>query len=390
VSAAKLVAEPYDLTAAFDRAEEDANIRVEPCADCPSQRTFKLLGTTALCFRCYSRTTHGFRARNLDKLEEESHTKTLWHDTLTSEQVKAIPPPEWLVDGLLVRRTVAWLVGKWGLGKSFYAVDLALSMATGRSFHGCAVRPGNVLYVVAEGVAGIGARIAAWEAHNGVSDPGNIWWLRRPVNLHDPAAAGGLAELAAGLNVDLVVIDTLNRCMVGADENSAKDAGIVVEQLANIVAAAKTTVLVLHHPGKDASRGGRGSSAFIGAMDTELEMTGEDHDVKVQVTKQKDGPDGQEWYFRRSTIADSCVLVDATERADDLSTAALGALDALRDIYVPGGVRVTAWLSASGAPQQSFYRYRKLLLEREFVRNIGTDKSPRYQPVQSDGTFSDG
>jgi hypothetical protein len=246
-----------------------------------------------------------------------------------------------------------------------------------------------VLYVVAEGVAGIGARIAAWEAHNGVSDPGNVWWLRRPVNLHEPAAAGALAELAAGLNIDLVVIDTLNRCMVGADENSAKDAGMVVEQLANIVATAKTTVLVLHHPGKDASRGGRGSSAFIGAMDTELEMTGEDHDVKVQVTKQKDGPDGQEWYFKRTAIADSCVLVDAVESDDDMPTAALSALDALREIYVSGGVRVTAWLAASKLAVSSFYRYRKILLEREFIRNLGTDKMPRYQPIQEDGTFPD-
>lgn len=309
--------------------------------------------------------------------------------TLTSPQVKAMPPPEWLVEGVLVRSTVAWLVGKWGLGKSFYAVDLALSVATGTPFHGCPVKREPVLYVVAEGAAGIGSRINAWEHHNGVEDTDQVLWLPRAVNLHDPTTAGTLIGLTAETKTGLVIVDTLNRSMVGADENSARDAGIVVEQLAAL-AATGATVLVLHHPGKDATRGGRGSSAFIGAMDTELEMTGEDHDIAVTVTKQKDAADGQTWYFRRTAVeGGSCVLIDHVEGTDDLPTAALGALDTLRGIYVPGGVGVTAWLLSSGIPASSFYRYRQILTERELVRNLGSKHQARYQPIRPDGSWHD-
>lgn len=314
---------------------------------------------------------------------------TLSELTLTSPQVKAMPPPEWLVEGVLVRNTIAWLVGRWGLGKSFYAVDLALSVATGTPFHGSTVKQCPVVYVVAEGAAGIGTRINAWEQHNDVIDQDQVHWLPRAVNLLDVKASGDLRALTSDVGAGLLIIDTLNRSMVGGDENSAKDASIVVEQL-SLIAAAGTTVFVLHHPGKDVSRGGRGSSAFIGAMDAELEMDGEDHDITVTVTKQKDAVDGQQWAFRRTAVdGGSCVLVDYIEGADDLPTAALGALDALREIYVPGGVGVTTWLASSGTPTSSFYRYRALLVERELVRNLGTKHQARYQPIRADGGWPD-
>jgi RecA-family ATPase len=176
----------------------------------------------------------GFDEKELPPWEEPSVIARLHAATYSSAQVKAIPQPEWLVDGILVRGGVAWLVGKWGTGKSFYAIDLVLSVGLGQPFDGNQVHQGPVLYIAAEGAAGIGARIAAWEEHNGVEDTGAVSWLTVSVNLVDPAAVAELTAHAASLEPVLIVVDTLNRCSVGADENSARDAGIIIEQVTRL------------------------------------------------------------------------------------------------------------------------------------------------------------
>src|SRR5438552_870555 len=68
-----------------------------------------------------------------------------------------------LVEDLLPSRGVALLYGKWGTYKSFVALDLHLSVASGRAFHGHAVhRPGPSLYIVTESADGYPKRIRAW------------------------------------------------------------------------------------------------------------------------------------------------------------------------------------------------------------------------------------
>jgi hypothetical protein len=146
-------------------------------------------------------------------------------------------------------------------------------------------------------------------------------------------------------------------------------------------------VLGNHHPGKDPSRGARGSSAFTAAMDAELEMRGDQMEIVVTVTKMKDAPDGAEYAYRRVGLAESCVLEDTAGLAPEMSLGALNTLDVLRSMYCETGVAVTAWLAASEKPVRTFYDHRRVLIERGFVRNIGTKKVPRYQPIRTDGEW---
>src|SRR5262249_27055434 len=84
---------------------------------------------------------------------------------LTAEEmvVRSVPPP--LVAGIVPRGALAVLTGEPGSGKTFTILDLALHIATDRSWHGHAVHAGPVVYVVAEGVGGFPMRLAAWKAH---------------------------------------------------------------------------------------------------------------------------------------------------------------------------------------------------------------------------------
>ena len=49
-------------------------------------------------------------------------------------------PPDFLVEGMIERDTLGLVFGDPGCGKSFLGVDLALSVATGHSFHSAPVR----------------------------------------------------------------------------------------------------------------------------------------------------------------------------------------------------------------------------------------------------------
>jgi hypothetical protein len=61
-----------------------------------------------------------------------------------------LPPPEWLVENVLPAGGLIGLYGEPGSFKSFIAIDIAMSIATGLSWHGAEVRKGHVIYVAAK------------------------------------------------------------------------------------------------------------------------------------------------------------------------------------------------------------------------------------------------
>lgn len=311
--------------------------------------------------------------------------------TMTTDAIRALPPPAWLIDGYLIRNSLALLYGPSGTYKTFLGVDLALHIATGSWWNGRQITDrGNVLYVIAEGVAGVGSRIDAWQQHHKIYQLDNyqpITWLPRAINLADPLQAATFAQLAGRLEPALIVIDTLARCTLGAEENSARDMGAVVEHLDQIRRATGACVLSIHHTGKDTTGGARGSSALRAAMDTELELRPDPLELKV--TKQKDAPETGRLQLAPLPVhltedVSSLVLVptgliaqgDAIGASDGL------VLDALRDIMIPGGVPSGTWEKAAGVAPRTFYRARGRLVGRGIVINLGTEKQARYAPAK--------
>lgn len=310
-----------------------------------------------------------------------------------TEALKAMPPANPLVDGLLDLDSLALIYGSSGASKTFLAVDLALHVATGSWWNGCAVKPGPVVYVAAEGARGLGRRITAWQHHHQVYDLERhhpIWWVTMPINLHNASWAGTFAEFCEARTPALVVIDTLARCMAGGDENSAKDAGVVIDHLDRIKRRTGACVAPVHHSGKDASSGARGSSALRAAVDTELEVSSTDDIVTLKITKQKDHVEGNPRRLARIPVADSCVLTpDRGQTATTgLKSSHQHALDTLHAITIPGGVSSTAWEAAATDRESrdrigrsTFFEARATLLALGYVQNLGTDKQTRYAPI---------
>lgn len=213
------------------------------------------------------------------------------------EMADQLGPPEWLVRNILERNVIACLYGPPDSFKSFFGLDLGLSLASDRALYGKKVKAGPVLVLIGEGRNGYLRRIRAWCLHNGV-DPADI-------QIHISSTSGSLtseigrAELEAvvaefsakhGPPV-LVLVDTLARNFGPGDESSSRDMGAALDTCAAIRDMTGASVLLIHHSGKDASKGARGSSALYGGVDAEYQMSRQpDGTVLLVNNKMKDAP----------------------------------------------------------------------------------------------------
>lgn len=196
-----------------------------------------------------------------------------------------IPKLKPLVDGWLMRNTLARVYGPSGHGKSFVMIDLAACVGSGVDWHGHAVSQGEVWYMAAEGAEGLDSRVAAWEAIHGTALTG-VRFLPMPVQVGSPEWEA-LEYLAAIERPAMIICDTQARITVGHDENSATDMGQVVAQLEQLRAVSGACVTLVHHSGLNGEHA-RGSSSMRAAMQTELAVGKAGSVVTIKTAKQKD------------------------------------------------------------------------------------------------------
>lgn len=202
-----------------------------------------------------------------------------------------------VIKGLIPECSFASIYGPSGSFKSFLALDWACHIATGKDWDGHKVKQGAVLYVAGEGGFGVTQRVRAWELHHQVTTIDNLARLPVPVfpadsdNVKDVLEYCQEIKAKTGNAVKLVILDTLARCYGGNDENSSKDMGAFIKGCDTIKQLTGATVLVVHHSGKNAENGGRGSSSLPAALDVEyrVKRDGEDQQALVLTcSKMKD------------------------------------------------------------------------------------------------------
>lgn len=306
---------------------------------------------------------------------------------LTADQLATLPPPAWLIDDILNTASLAVLYGKPGSGKSFLALDWAMCVAGGLPWNGRETRQGTVLYIAAEGVGGMGARIRAWKETFRVDQAANLLFYPRSINLIEPARRRILIELAKHLQPTLVAIDTLARSMVGGDENSTRDVGLAIDAADEVKDATGATVLVVHHTSK-AGETYRGSSSIEGAADTMILVEAEGSKLTVKCEKAKDAEQFEPIKLRRQVVtlsgghATSCVLQshEASETLDELAASEQTILEAMWDLFeTTAAVSRTELKDLVKLPKQTFYRATKSLVKKGVLLNVGTQGRPIYK-----------
>jgi hypothetical protein len=200
-----------------------------------------------------------------------------------------------LVSGLLGKETLVSIVGASNSGKSAVALDLAAAVVMGRPFRGMRVMRSAVLYLAAEGGLGFRNRVAALiktghlipDAPLGVVCD-SLDLCQNRVDVDRVIAASATLGAITGTDVGLIIVDTLARVMQHGDENNSVDMGRLIRHLDLIRSATKATVVIIHHVGKDSTRGARGHSSLRAALDTELLVEGAANPRAVSTTKQRD------------------------------------------------------------------------------------------------------
>ena len=216
------------------------------------------------------------------------------------------PPLKWLVKGILPRAQLAIIYGESGAGKTFAVTDLVLAIVRGTEWRGHRVNKGRAVYVCGEGLAGFRNRLQAFAQHHEVdlSDIDQSFGVVADVPnflLHDDKALAVQINQWGG--ADAIVIDTLAQVTPGGNENSGEDMGKALAHCRRLHQATGALVVLIHHSGKDASKGARGWSGLKGATDVEIEVLRDGDQRSVRVSKMKDGAtEGQEMGFSLHTV----------------------------------------------------------------------------------------
>lgn len=226
--------------------------------------------------------------------------------SVTIEELLRAGRQKYLVKGVFPSKGVAAIYGPSASGKTFLTLDVALSVARGLPWFGRRVNKTGVVYIAAEGEAGIADRLRAalGEDHQYIAleiVPSPVDLLHGMVDLDALVSAIRSAEQRIG-SVGLVVIDTLARCMPGGDENTSDSMGAFLQNVDALRRAIDGLALVVHHTGKDTSAGARGHSSFFGAMDGCLEVSRDGDQRSFKVAKSRDGVDGESQAFRLVSV----------------------------------------------------------------------------------------
>ncbi|QLF84018.1 DNA primase/helicase [Gordonia phage Upyo] len=238
-----------------------------------------------------------------------------------------LPPPEYIVDGWVEDLALSAIIGPSGVGKSAVVLDMACSIAMGVPWQGKTTKRSKVLYIAGEGGTGAAQRVKAWEAEHGLDVGEDLFMITEAVLIGSSRDLWDwLAEQIRANGIRLVVFDTLARMSLGLEENSASDMGNAVARFDRLRREADTGVMVIHHTARGQSHG-RGSTAILGALDSEVLVQNPDEDdeegespvkrLTATVTKQKNAADGEELALTLCQRHGSIVVADAYGQTGD-------------------------------------------------------------------------
>lgn len=198
----------------------------------------------------------------------------------------------WTVKHVLPAASVGMMFGGSGTFKSFIALDCALHVAHGLPWMGRKTAQGPVLYIAAEGGAGLWARIDAWHKHRGLRwADAPVYVVPTAVDLTVDAWRVVDAAQAVGACPSLVVVDTLSQTYSG-EENSANEMAAYLREIGlRFRALWQCSVMLVHHSGHQATERPRGSSAIRANLDFLLSVYRDEKEMLATVgcIKQKDG-----------------------------------------------------------------------------------------------------
>jgi hypothetical protein len=305
----------------------------------------------------------------------------------------ALPDPSYLVDGIIPDHSIVGIVGAPGSGKTFLACEITLRVAAGLDWLDHEVRQGGALYVTAEDPQGFKVRSKAWRMGNRVLD-GQLDGLRvHPDAVNLFTLGRDFADLLGWCRQHrpaLVVFDTLARCSVGADENSAKDMGVAIDNAERLRAASGGTVIFVHHTPRNGTNP-RGSTALEGAAERIINVERSEDRITVRCSNERPPKNAAPFppiYLSLHVVEEtgSCVLrrLSGTLQERDDRSHSERILAVLSHDVGALGLRLDDVAEQANVPRSSTHRH----LSRLVSGGVVTKRSHRFyltQHAEEDG-----
>lgn len=214
-------------------------------------------------------------------------------------------PRGYVVKGLMSPGEMSVWWGPPKCGKSFLLLHIAYAIAQGRTVFGRRVKACPVLYVAAEGEAGLAGRLRA--IRDAMGPAPLLHLIAQPVDLF--RKDGDLESVKAAamdkrIGARVIFLDTLARVMAGGDENAPQDMGALITNIGVLRSCTSAHVAVVHHGTKNPNGGTpRGHGSLIGAADLVVEVAkGVNGTRSATVTAAKDDPDGAAMAFALGVV----------------------------------------------------------------------------------------
>lgn len=294
-------------------------------------------------------------------IEANKPPKLLWSLT----ELEKFPRPEWLVGGVIKKNSIAVLVGPPKCGKSFYALLLAMMVAS---------TGGKVVYIGSEDPGGFYQRGMAWCDWNNI-DPatleGNLFFWVKPVALHDEFERNNFIKLVKEqFQPDLIVVDTLAMNSFGLNENESKDMNLFVQAVLKLRDATQACVYTLHHTNRAGEY--RGSSVLPGAADTFMmaspvgDPLHKGGNLKISCSLQRSAKPFDDKLYVAKSVRETLVLVpsedvamDATANLNETAKELLLLLagpEGQSGLSVPQLIKLAGWKKEDESKRTGAYR----------------------------------
>ena len=244
-------------------------------------------------------------ARGAEATRKKLEPRNVLDDVIFPWNAKPQLDSTYIIKNWITENSISVVYGPSNVGKSFFCMSLAYYIAAGEEWINNKVKRGSVLYLATEGGRAFENRLYALHEAHGFNDV-SLAVRPSPINLYDAdediaKVEAIMAEIGKRMEpVTVLVIDTLARATAGQmDENNNSEMSKLIAGLDAIRERTGVHIMLVHHSGKDASKGARGASALRAACDTEIELSF-DEETRVRTakaTKQRDMETGAEINF---------------------------------------------------------------------------------------------
>jgi hypothetical protein len=234
------------------------------------------------------------------------------------DRLKDFALPDYLWDGILLKRFCYSMTAQTGTGKTALALLIAAHVATGQSLCGLEIEKGQVIYMAGENPIDVDMRFLGLCKVMGL-DPDALEIAVIPF-------AGPLSKYADTIRSEcetrnvkpaLVIVDTAAAYFDGKEGNSNEEQGDYARSLRALTTLpGEPCILVLAHPTKGAKDINemvpRGGSAFLNEMDGNIGVArGEGGLIGAQAIGKFRGPEFTPLHFALHGIRDVPALYDA-------------------------------------------------------------------------------